>query len=625
MQILSMSVRRKTRPVNLSCLYTGLPLVGLRSFAVQVPTRMWDMISARLCGLLGMPLLAFALAAMAAESPVPVQPEDVRAEFGRLLRDLDADGYAVRDRAAQRLRQMAARPELRRPLAEEVERTLLSPQLSFEVRVQLERLARDLPRVAPEPAGETSPEEIRSLIGQLEDESYGVRRGATKRLEWLLGDAKAVGPIVTELRQRLSRGDLSADARQWLEPTWQRARGLWLTTDPAQWNLPSVAEEQIARWIGDLVRTPPSGAAAESWSVLRDAQRELRDLLARDDCVPRVRQAMEARLAAGNLDAEAAARLSELVDMCRPAMVAEFWQERHHRGVQHLLIGVPSQSPGAVRPSHFDRIDDETAHCVSGTNLKEGDYPVAVAIPHPNQEDALFQLVNLSTPRRRMAYEYLVKFDEARRLTELTRRTVDRFLRLGRPLTEPELLMLPNLDAKEVSRFAGQFLLAVDDENLAAEGPEYLGGRPSRHGLLCVFLAQEGTREAVPGLLEAIRRGRILPPSPAAAYELPWIAALAIAARDPWTEVDPWLAGLIARTDPLVTGVKGDQPELGATAAAALLTRHRQKPADFGIEPARQSTLDQLHVPACRFVAPSWREKVLKWWEEQKALQKAAG
>ena len=43
--------------------------------------------------------------------------------------------------------------------------------------------------------------------------------------------------------------------------------------------------------------------------------------------------------------------------MTRPAMVAEYWQAGQCKGQQHLLIGVPSQSAEAPRPSHFDRID----------------------------------------------------------------------------------------------------------------------------------------------------------------------------------------------------------------------------------------------------------------------------
>ena len=78
-------------------------------------------------------------------------------------------------------------------------------------------------------------------------------------------------------------------------------------------------------------------------------------------------------------------------------MVAEYWQAGRHTGVQHLLIGIPNHSPNAQRASHFDRIDESTAHCVSGNALSPGDYPVDVFLGHPRQEDAQFHLVNLPT------------------------------------------------------------------------------------------------------------------------------------------------------------------------------------------------------------------------------------
>lgn len=579
-------------------------------------------------------LVGFALVAggatskiQAAGSPIPVRPEKARQDIAKLLGDLDSDHFVVRREAAAHLRRMARRPEMRRMLAEEFERVLLSSETSLEVRSQLERLRvdADLPRAVPEPSAKTSAEEVQRLVGQLDDASYARRLGAARRLEWLLRDPEAVVLIVAALRERLSSAELSADARHWLEPIWGRARGLWLATDPATWRLPPVGDEQIARWIDDLARPVPQGARPEAWPVHRDAARELRDLLARDEYVSRVRKAIEARLAAGNVAPPGAARFQELIELCRPAMVAEFWQGGHHRGIQHLLIGVPSQSPGAPRPSHFDRIDDKVAHCVSGTNLSEGNYPVGVAIAHPNQKDAIFHLVNLPTPRRRMAYEYLVKRDEARRYAELSRRTFDRLLKIGQPLGGGDLLMLRQLDPRELSRFAGKFFLAVADDRLAYDGIEWTGTQGSRHNLLCVYLAANGTREAAPELLEAIKRHRILPPRAEAPYQMAWIAALSIAARDPWPEVDTWLAAQIGRSDPLVIGREGHPPELGATAAAILLARHGRTPSQFGLEPARDDVLDDLGLKAQRFTAPDWRAKVLKWWEERQVAAKAAG
>ena len=51
----------------------------------------------------------------------------------------------------------------------------------------------------------------------------------------------------------------------------------------------------------------------------------------------------------------------------------------------------------------------------------------------------------------------------------------------------------------------------------------------------------------MPGLAEAIAKNRFLPPTLLAPYRLEWLAALSIAARDPWPGVDAWLADHVAQ------------------------------------------------------------------------------
>ena len=96
-----------------------------------------------------------------------------------------------------------------------------------------------------------------------------------------------------------------------------------------------------------------------------------------------------------------------MLDWTKPELVAEFWQGGHQTGEQHLVVGVPTLSPNAMKPTHFDRADDRVAHYVSGNSLSPGDYPVGEAFPHPLVEHGFFHLVNLPTPRRRMAYLYV--------------------------------------------------------------------------------------------------------------------------------------------------------------------------------------------------------------------------
>jgi hypothetical protein len=341
--------------------------------------------------------------------------------------------------------------------------------------------------------------------------------------------------------------------------------------------------------------------------------------------------AVEARLGRGALDSDAVRRLRELADLARPAMVAEFWHGRRHLNTQNLFIGVPSQAPGAERASHFDYVDDNIAFCRSGQNLSPGIYPVGVAIPHPKYPGAFFQLVNLSTPRHKMAYACLTSMDEGKRLAEITRRTLAPLVAARQRLSTEELAMLEHLDANEVSRFAGEYFLVVDDQAIpeGAVGPS--GAPPSteraaghlpywmlgsRHGVVCGVLATEGTRTAVPGLLEAIERKRFLAPTVKAPYRLPWIAALALARRDPWPSADQWLAQAVGRNLPLAGGGGLD---LGATAAGILLSRFGEEPDQFGLKEIEDGLLDNADLTGYRFETAADRERVQRWWSERQA------
>jgi hypothetical protein len=553
-------------------------------------------------------------------------------EAAELVHKLDSDEFYVRQQAADRLRELAARPEVSEVLAAEFDRILISTEASFEVRKQLAQLRRSLPKVPSPPAGEASLDEVARLIDQLEADPYATRLGATSRLEWLLGNPKLVTPILSRVKQRMARPQISPDAPQWLDAVYQRARGAWLLSDPAGWELPPVASQQIDLWVDDLARSTAGGAAASARRAADSARRELQDVLARDEYVARVKASLEAKRDSAAADGRS--RIEELFELTRPAMVAEFWESRHHQGAQHLLVGMPSMGPTSIRPSHFDRIDDHTAHCVSGSNLAPGDYPVGVAIPHPNRQGAVFHLVNLPTPRRRMAYEYYLKIDESRRLAELCHRTLARMLQEKKPLSRLEMAMFEQFDAGELSAFAGKFFNLVDDEPLpreeaAAYGPfvsvpsnpaqtiDRAAVQSSRHGMLAARLVMLGNHRAIPGLLEALDAGRFLPPTADAPYRLGWLAALAIAHRDPWPETDAWLARLLDREE-LLLQKSGNAPELAATAAALLVKRHQQDPAQFGLEPCGAEAFTDAGLTGYRFHSGADRQKVQQWWNRQR-------
>ena len=539
---------------------------------------------------------------------------------------------------------MVGQPELARVLSTEFTRWLLRPDVSFEVRWHLQQWSRRLPQASLAPAATISSEELDRIVRQLDDDSYATRCGAAQRLEWLLGNPKLVAPLMLRLKRRLADATLPADAQGPLESAWKRVWGAWLLSDPAGWALPAVADEQIEQWVDDLARPAPAGKVSGRWHVHRTAHRELLVLLARDELVPRVVKALQSRLDQG-LDADAVARLQIALELTKPEMVAEYWYGRRHLGEQHLLVGVPLLSAGATRPSYFDRVDEHTAHCVSGNSLSPGDYPVGVAVPHPQQPGALFHLVNLPTPRRRMAYVYYAAHRPVQTSCRLEPPHVRSVLENRQLLMELQLRMLGSLDPAEVSRFAGRYFLQVDDGMLPGSPASVVGGQPSRFGMICAQLAVDGTKDAVPGLTEAIAKQRFLPPTSMSPYRLQWVAAFSIAARDPWPEVDAWLAAQIGNRESFretATSLQSATPdededlvdtaeslvkrwpgaEIGATAAAALLTRHGQSPAKFELQPVRDPMMRGLHIDGYRFKGSESQGRVQQWWERERASKR---
>ncbi len=555
----------------------------------------------------------------------------LRTEVAGLLGQLDSDDFTIRRHAAERLDALVTMPEHGRLLAAEFRQMLREQNVSFEVRWHLDRWLRRLPVLPPEPPGTASPEELDRLVHRLDADAYAVRLAAVRRLEWLLGNGKLVGPVTLRVKARFAEDALSEAAAKYLDEVWAGLRPVWSQSDPADWNLPEVTDDAISGWVNDFVATGWAGVDSRRPSSARTAERELNDLLMRDEYVPRVAAALKARLDKP-ADLDAHTRLAALLDETRPAMVAESWQHRRHLAEQHLLVGVASQSVGAPRPSHFDRIDDRTAHCVCGSSLSPGDYPVGVAIPHPRSTDILFHLINLPTPRRRLWYERHALIDQTIRLHELSRRTVDRLRGQEQPLDEDDLRAFAGLDPGEVSRFAAWYLSAVADSPLPpweprpdpyAPGqfiplppPTYLGGRPSRHGALCLLLAAEGTRAAAPGLLTTIEQNHFEPPSEEAPYRLDWIALLAIAQRDPWSEANAWLVLAVTLQEPLrLTGEPA--AEIGATAAAILLIRQGQPFPEFNLEPAADEPMAAMGLTGYRFTDPTGRQRVLQWHKER--------
>jgi hypothetical protein len=376
-----------------------------------------------------------------------------REEVARLLQKLDSNRFEERREAAERLEALMNEPEWKQRLADEFQRVLVRADVSFEVRWRLERWIPQLPPGQIEPPGDVSSDELDRLVRQLNAIDYGARVGASRRLDWLLGNPHLASPILKRLKQQLADESLDAETRRQTESLWRRARKAWLAGDTPDPDLPPIADAQINRWLDALTRPIRDGDRHASHL----AQQELLDVLTRDDYVPRLVRLLHARLDAGGLSNDAVGRLQALLDWTKPEIAIETWRERHLTGVQHVLVGVPTKSRGATQIIHFDRVDDRTAHGVSNHPLPPGDYAVGTAIPHPSSALAskqFFHLVNLSTPRRRMAYADAG--DEQKRLAAISRRTLDRMLAEKNGVTSKELAVIPQLDPVEVSRFAAK-------------------------------------------------------------------------------------------------------------------------------------------------------------------------
>ncbi|HEY5311236.1 MAG TPA: hypothetical protein VIK18_01910, partial [Pirellulales bacterium] len=356
-----------------------------------------------------------------------------------LVRQLDSDDFTTRTQARRRLVALVAQAAGRQDLKAELRRAWLSTDLSAEARALLEPICLQVPD-AMQPAGGADVARLDRLIARLDSPIYSQREAAALELEPLAAHMPQALVLVERLKHALDEPGMSLDARRQLDALWARARGTWLLAPAGEGSPPPVESRQIEVWIdallaadgGSGVKSATSGASGPEQLRADNAERQLRDLLARDDQVARVKRALEQRVAAEPGEA-ARARLVPLMDWTRPAMVAEYWNSGHHTSIQYLLVGIPSHPERAQRASYFDRCDDHKAHCVSGNSLSPGDWPVGVFFPHPLTLDAMFHLVNLPTPRRRMAYEYEVRHSERQRLAELSEHTLQVLLAAKRP------------------------------------------------------------------------------------------------------------------------------------------------------------------------------------------------
>jgi hypothetical protein len=572
--------------------------------------------------------------ARAADKPVD---EQTARRVAAALDRLDSDQFAQREQAAAELDALVAKPQLGNYLAAEFGRRLLASDTSFEARTRLERYLKYLPRVSLDAtsgdARDTAPlgdGDIAPLLDRLSDDRSAERDAARRRLDVTLAHVENVGPVLSQVKERLVDPRLSLQARRALEDVFDRARERWVNAAPGKVTLPPISAEQMRAWLDEDALAEPLAPAQR---IRRDAaRRELADLLVREDTRDALVALLKERIEATE-DVAAKARYKELSEMALPAMVAEVWghqqadpilgveddwEHRQHKTVQHLLIGVPQMVEGAVRPTHFDRIDDQTAHCVSGNSLVPGEYPVRVAIPHPQLGlDVMFYLTNLPTPRERAQYEYSLRRPESERLLDISERSLRHFLDKNQVLDANHVSLLMQLDPGAVSRFAGPYFEKVADRNLESGNGGNVAGQGTLHTVIAGVLMTVGTHEAVPALEKLARDERTQKPNHDNPFAIAWIAALAIAQRDSWPGIDEWLLTLIDDKSPLVLNAE-TVPELGGTAAGILLARHQTSPFTFDLEPAGNDAFDRSNFAGYRFTSDEGPKAIRRWWAKVK-------
>lgn len=535
-------------------------------------------------------------------------------EVAQLVVALESEDFAARKTALARLKELAKDEGRSRWLAGEVRRVLMRADVSLETSAKLEQLLGQLPTGRSETAAASSAQVVR-LIGELTADVYSVRSSAHRRLSELASHPPYGSQILVELERRLDDPRLAVVVRAQLEPLWNEVRAAWITGEPKRWQLPDVSDAQIEHWLDALAREGAEDAIVRQRHEL--AHRKLLDMLAREEVRPRLLQKLTARLAE-KLDRPAAQRLERVRDWSRPAMVAEIWRNYQQVTAQHLLVGVPQypDAPQAQKATHFDFIDNKKAHCVSGNTLAAGDYPVGIAIAPPQGYPMIIHLVNLPTPRDRLAYECELRLSEADRLRRMSQRTLDDILERKHRLTETELPILRQLDRTAVSRFASAYFEKVlDATQLMEEGH---GIKPPDHVLVCDILADVGTRDAMPALEALGRAAQVSLSVGGATYNIGWVAALAIAQREEWPAKDQWLAELVRDNTPLATDLEAPV-ELGATAAGILLRRHQHSVRPWGLIMTDETLLVRFGVSGYRFTSAESRDKVIAWWDARKA------
>lgn len=488
----------------------------------------------------------------------------------------------------------------------EVQKELQNSSLSFEAQERLETLERILEKrlhSEPQTLEKMVPPPVElediSVWEMLTSESPVKRNLAEREIRGLIRSGQKLSQMLIRLREIIVQESLSTDDRLRVWKLEQLARQKWLENADfqsdfsetqlkesvnilASANLP---EDRLVPWMNldERTRTLYSIAIYEDpfggdclpfldFEDYKSGKREglkiwkevqfLEDALICDKTQAKTLKLIQDSLASESVTPAGTIILKRLEFLTVPCMAAEYWTRGTFHRAQILHIGVPQQSGTGI--SFFDSSTDETAHCQQGTNLATRDYLWGVAIRHPHNREAFFYLLPLKTVESKLLYASRILEDQEQRLRVLSEKTLQNL-----PESEEEkqdlVVLLSLLDPHLASVKAGEWLSLPEMKPFEAE--------------ICEFLQKKGTKEAVPALLRRLEGEPILKGN----RRVDWLAALGIAERDPWDDVETWLNDVAQKEIPLTE--KGP----GESSSPMVFTAPGGKP----VKPEKQETKEE--------------------------------
>ena len=590
--------------------------------------------------------------------------------YAEWIRQLDSTSWLRREQAWQNLRLEAGRIRENLELAEFLEAVrdgLADPKISFEVQERLLFLEREI--FAEEKGGKRTNFKVQNQLNERGESEKEFGKGGMESLpcwKMLFSDVpvernfaerevnkllrQGVEPyhVMTILRNLLVKEDMSEDDRERMWKLEHQARLCWIketaklpklktgfSTKEIQESVDCLAtanlpEDRLVPWMELEERCRVEFTAlpredmlgGDGFSFLNFGKKEngeiyglkiwktvqyLEDALIDESVSETALEAIREKLESKEMTPAGTILLKRLEFLTKPCLVAEYWREGEMKGVQFLRIGVPQNC--GVGISYFDVLGEETVHCQGGANLAQGDYPLDVAVPHPNQPEAFFRLTALRTPAEKLLYPTIMADEDSALWREVTLKTMDwlekELFEKSRPLSMSEIQLLGHLEMQEVSARVGEWFSTEEKWKQIAweedQNKNNLVGKQTNCAYLCELLFRKGTKEAIPGLLKMAEQD-IFWVQTRSRERIAYWAILGISQNEPWEGMETWLLSqlgngkelqevLVEEDDsPMVrtmlpangvkrgeaekgSGKKNGRATVGATAAAILLKK----------------------------------------------------